>query len=156
MDHSIAGRSQLFSLDSLNWDDTLCELFNVDLSCLPSLVPTLHDFGKVKIDKNNIPLLCVIGDQQAARHRRRGEAERPHEGDVITLCEDVDVIINRPFAMKAEGAFGQEAEAEHDNQRANKAGQKQQEDRSRGEEAGLAQPQADRLQSGGLRQRWRW
>ena len=35
VDHSIAGRSQLFSLDSLNWDDTLCELFNVNLSCLP-------------------------------------------------------------------------------------------------------------------------
>ena len=63
VDHSIAGRSQLFSLDSLNWDDTLCELFNVDLSCLPPLVPTLHDFGKVK---NNIPLLCIIGDQQSA------------------------------------------------------------------------------------------
>ena len=66
VDHSIAGRSQLFSLGSLNWDDTLCELFNVDLSCLPPLVPTLHDFGKVNIDKNNIPLLCIIGDQQSA------------------------------------------------------------------------------------------
>jgi glycerol kinase len=66
VDHSIAGRSQLFSLGSLNWDDTLCELFNVDLSCLPPLVPTLHDFGKVNIDKNNIPLLCIVGDQQSA------------------------------------------------------------------------------------------
>ena len=66
VDHSITGRSQLLSLNSLNWDDTLCELFNVDLSCLPPLVPTIHDFGKVKIDKHDIPLLCVIGDQQAA------------------------------------------------------------------------------------------
>jgi len=66
LDHSIAGRSQLFSLDSLNWDDTLCELFNVNLSCLPPLVPTLHNFGKIKIDKKNIPLLCIIGDQQSA------------------------------------------------------------------------------------------
>ena len=63
VDHSIAGRSQLFSLDSLNWDDTLCELFNVELSCLQPLVPTLHNFGK---DKNNIPLFCIIGDQQSA------------------------------------------------------------------------------------------
>ncbi len=66
VDHSIAGRSQLFSLDSLNWDDTLCELFNVNLSCLPPLVPTLHNFGKIKIDGKNIPLLCIIGDQQSA------------------------------------------------------------------------------------------
>ena len=66
VDHSIAGRSQLFSLDSLNWDDTLCKLFNVNLSCLPPLVPTLHNFGKIKIDGKNIPLLCIIGDQQSA------------------------------------------------------------------------------------------
>ena len=66
VDHSIAGRSQLFSLDSLNWDKTLCELFNVDFLCLPPLVPTLKYFGKVNIDKSDIPLLCIIGDQQSS------------------------------------------------------------------------------------------
>lgn len=66
VDHSIAGRSQLFSLASLNWDDSLYKLFNVNRSSLPPLVPTIHDFGKVTNNHQSIPLFCVIGDQQAA------------------------------------------------------------------------------------------
>ncbi len=66
VDHSIAGRSQLFSLDSLNWDESLCELFHVNISSLPPLVPTIHKFGDIAIDNHSIPLSCVIGDQQAA------------------------------------------------------------------------------------------
>jgi glycerol kinase len=66
VDHSIAGRSQLFSLDSLRWDKTLCELFNIQTSSLPLLVPTVHKFGNVTFENQSIPISCVIGDQQAA------------------------------------------------------------------------------------------
>jgi len=66
IDHSIAGRSQLYSLDSLIWDQKLCNLFNVNSLCLPPLVPTVHSFGKIKIDNYSLPLNCVVGDQQAA------------------------------------------------------------------------------------------
>ena len=66
IDHSIAGRSQLFSIASRTWDQELCDLFSVNSSCLPALVPTVHNFGNINIDNHLIPLNCVIGDQQAA------------------------------------------------------------------------------------------
>ncbi len=66
IDHSIAGRSQLYSLESITWNQKLCNLFNVSSLCLPPLVPTIHNFGKINVDNYSIPLNCVVGDQQAA------------------------------------------------------------------------------------------
>ncbi|MEE8341711.1 MAG: FGGY family carbohydrate kinase [Candidatus Neomarinimicrobiota bacterium] len=65
-DESIAGRSLLMNLDKIEWDEELCSLFGVPMSCLPSLKPTVHDYGLVEIGDDHIPLYCVIGDQQAA------------------------------------------------------------------------------------------
>lgn len=66
LDESIAGRSLLMNLNETSWDDELCSLFGVPLHCLPPLKPTVHNYGIVEIDDVQIPLNCVIGDQQAA------------------------------------------------------------------------------------------
>ena len=66
IDQSIAGRSLLMNLSTLVWDDYLLDLFEVMDNCLPRIVPTCHNYGTIPIDGNKIPLLCVIGDQQAS------------------------------------------------------------------------------------------
>ncbi|MFC1785794.1 FGGY family carbohydrate kinase [Candidatus Neomarinimicrobiota bacterium] len=66
LDESIAGRSLLMNLDKIAWDHELCSLFSVPMDCLPPLKPTVHNFGLVEIDDIQIPLNCVIGDQQSA------------------------------------------------------------------------------------------
>ena len=66
LDESIAGRSLLMNLDEIAWDYELCSLFVIPMDCLTPLAPTVHNFGKVEIDDVQIPLNCVIGDQQAA------------------------------------------------------------------------------------------
>jgi glycerol kinase len=65
-DESIAGRSLLMNLDEIVWDEKLCSLFDIPIACLPLLKPTINQFGLVEIDDIQIPLICVIGDQQAA------------------------------------------------------------------------------------------
>lgn len=62
IDHTIAGRTQLMNIKALQWDDELCAIFHADKKSLPEIVPSLNRFGLYK----NIPLLCVIGDQQSA------------------------------------------------------------------------------------------
>lgn len=64
IDHSIAGRSLLLNVDTLQWDNELCSLFDVNTTCLPPIYPTLDKYGTIK--KFGISLNCVIGDQQAA------------------------------------------------------------------------------------------
>ena len=66
LDESIAGRSLLMNLNDTAWDHELCSLFGVPIHCLPPLKPTVHNYGFVDIDDVQIPLNCVIGDQQAA------------------------------------------------------------------------------------------
>ncbi len=66
MDESIASRSLLFNLNDLTWDQDLLKLFEVPINCLPDIVHTCGDFGTVSIGTISVPLLCVIGDQQAS------------------------------------------------------------------------------------------
>ena len=64
VDESIAGRSLLFNLESGTWDAELLDIFGISESSLPLLKPTCGSFGEVH--EYGVPLLCVIGDQQAS------------------------------------------------------------------------------------------
>ncbi len=66
VDHSIAGRSLFMNIDQVNWDSELCTLFRISEDVLPPLMPTSAEYGIISIDHDTVPLLCVIGDQQAA------------------------------------------------------------------------------------------
>ena len=64
LDHSIASRTLLLNINSCDWSQKCLDLFNIPKSCLPQLMPTKSDYGRVlQYDFN---LNCVIGDQQAA------------------------------------------------------------------------------------------
>tara|TARA_B100000029_G_scaffold410677_1_gene412702 strand:+ start:21644 stop:23101 length:1458 start_codon:yes stop_codon:yes gene_type:complete len=66
IDHSICGRSLLMNLSTLSWEKSLLELFQVSPQSLPRITPTCSKFGDISIFGNSIPLLCIIGDQQAS------------------------------------------------------------------------------------------
>ncbi|MEE2876715.1 MAG: FGGY family carbohydrate kinase [Candidatus Neomarinimicrobiota bacterium] len=66
IDQSIAGRSLLMNITTLQWEEDLMKLFEVGESCLPEIVPTCHNFGTVNTCGKAIPLLCIMGDQQAS------------------------------------------------------------------------------------------
>ena len=65
---SNASRTMLFSLESGDWDDELCELLRVPRRLLPSIVPSSVRFGETAADLFGapIPVSGVAGDQQAA------------------------------------------------------------------------------------------
>jgi glycerol kinase len=57
-----AGRTLLYDLQRDAWDPWLCELFGVPAEALPALRPSAGAWGEVE----GVPLLAVLGDQQAA------------------------------------------------------------------------------------------
>ena len=61
-DVTTASRTSLMSLDTLQWDDELCELFGVPRECLPEIRDTTGPFGF--IGKTSVTASMV--DQQAA------------------------------------------------------------------------------------------
>lgn len=64
IDHSNALRTQLMSLQDLDWDPWLVERFGLDGVPLPRCVPVIANYGT--LDGTSISLNAVIGDQGAA------------------------------------------------------------------------------------------
>lgn len=65
-DHTQAARMLLMNLSTLAWDKGLCERFGIPLCVLPTIAPTVADFGEIAVGSRRLPVLASIGDQQAA------------------------------------------------------------------------------------------
>jgi glycerol kinase len=74
-DVTTASRTSLMSLETLQWDQRLAELFGVPLECLPEIRSTAGAFA----DARGIPVTASLVDQQAALFghgcRRTGDAK---------------------------------------------------------------------------------
>ncbi len=66
-DYTNASRTLLFNINTLCWDETLLEIFNVPKTILPEVCPSASHFGKAKILLlEGIPIAGIAGDQQSA------------------------------------------------------------------------------------------
>jgi glycerol kinase len=67
-DVSNASRTLLFNIHTLDWDDTLLELFTIPRSMLPEVKQSSEVYGETKttIFASKVPIAGIAGDQQAA------------------------------------------------------------------------------------------
>ena len=66
-DYTNASRTLLFNIDTLTWDDTLLDIFNIPKNILPEVCPSAYNFGKAKVPPlDQIPITGIAGDQQSA------------------------------------------------------------------------------------------
>ena len=78
-DYTNAARTLLFNINTLSWDDTLLDIFNVPKAILPEVYPSANNFGTASFYRNfwletfgknisldGIPIAGIAGDQQAA------------------------------------------------------------------------------------------
>src|SRR4029079_16764074 len=65
-DPTNASRTMLFDIGSRDWSDELCDLFSVPRAVLPEVRSSSGDFGATRTFGDEIPILGVAGDQQAA------------------------------------------------------------------------------------------
>jgi glycerol kinase len=67
-DATNASRTALFDIRSGRWDEALCELFDIPMSCLPEVRDSAGDFGATAMSVlgEPLPIRGVAGDQQAA------------------------------------------------------------------------------------------
>ena len=77
-DTTNASRTLLMNLESCQWDDELCDLFQVKKEQLPTIKPSIGNFGVTKnLDflPDGIPITGILGDQQAALFGQAGTEE---------------------------------------------------------------------------------
>ena len=78
-DYTNASRTMLFNINTLSWDETLLEIFNVPKAILPEVWPSANNFGTASFYRNfwletfgknisldGMPITGIAGDQQAA------------------------------------------------------------------------------------------
>jgi glycerol kinase len=81
---TMAARTLLYELTSGTWSDELCRQFKVDAKRLPSIAPSLSLHATVE----GVPLMAVLGDQQAALLGRFNTHSRAllNLGTIASLC----------------------------------------------------------------------
>ena len=65
-DVSNASRTQLFNINTMDWDEELLQLFGIPTSMLPTVLQSSDNYGTAHIHGREIPILGVAGDQQSA------------------------------------------------------------------------------------------
>ena len=102
----MAARTMLYSLRDRTWSDRLCRQFKVDKQRLPSIAPSIATSSMAHLIHQGIPLLALLGDQQAALLGRMSLAPKPllNLGTIASLSIFTgDQILWKP-AMKT-GVF---------------------------------------------------
>ena len=67
-DVSNASRTMLFNINTLEWDEELCDIFDIPMNMLPDVKPSsaIYGYTDAKILGREIAIAGVAGDQQAA------------------------------------------------------------------------------------------
>jgi len=74
-DASNASRTMLMDLDSCQFDQELCSLFEIPIKALPEICDSFYHFGKTKnlsFLPDGIPITGILGDQQSALFGQAG------------------------------------------------------------------------------------
>lgn len=61
-----ASRTMLMNLAERTWDPKLLEFFDIPEAILPTICPSLHDYGVATEVLAGVPISAALGDQQAA------------------------------------------------------------------------------------------
>ena len=61
-----ASRTMLFNINTLMWDEKLLNQFKIKQNCLPKVLPCNSNFGFAQTCVGELPILSVMGDQQAS------------------------------------------------------------------------------------------
>ncbi len=65
-DRTNASRTMLYNINTLEWDEKLCEIFGVPLSMLPEVRSSSEYYGSMNLMGAEVPICGIAGDQQAA------------------------------------------------------------------------------------------
>ena len=65
-DRTNASRTMLYNINTLEWDEELCRIFDVPMNMLPEVRSSSEVYGYVRMMGAKVPISGIAGDQQAA------------------------------------------------------------------------------------------
>ncbi len=110
-----ASRTQLLNIKSLNWDNELCEIFDIKTSELPAVCDCDSFFGMTNFEgifPKSIPIYSMIGDSQAALFAHSGSEEAAVKAtygtgtSVMMNIGDIPIIADKGIVTSVGIRFG--------------------------------------------------
>jgi glycerol kinase len=114
-DYTNAGRTMIYDIHTLDWDDTLLHALDIPRAMLPEVRPSSCVYGRANIQGTEIPIAGISGDQQAALFGQccfeKGEAKNTYGTGCFLLmntgeepCESRNGLLTT-IAAGAEGTL---------------------------------------------------
>jgi glycerol kinase len=105
-----ASRTQLMSLETLDWDDELLSAFGIPRQVLPKIRSSSECYGPAKLDAiQGVPVAGILGDQQAALFGQTcfdaGEAKNTYGTGCFLLMNTGTGIVQSRFGLLTTVAF---------------------------------------------------
>jgi glycerol kinase len=102
-DDTMAARTMLYALEERSWSDWLCSRFDIDRRRIARITPSLSLHLQYPTDNGELPLMAVLGDQQAALIGRWSRERRPllNLGTIASLTFNTGAQIVRKPALKS-------------------------------------------------------
>jgi len=105
-----ASRTQLFNLNTLDWDDELLQAFEIPRAMLPQVRSSSEMYGKVaEGPASGVPIAGILGDQQAALVGqacfRPGEAKNTYGTGCFLLMNTAEKIVPSQFGLLTTVAY---------------------------------------------------
>jgi glycerol kinase len=109
---SNASRTMLMNLETFNWDSDLMNFFGISREFLPEIKESFTNFGETKnagILPNGIPILSILGDQQAALFGqacvRVGDIKATYGTGAFLLLNTGEKIIHSTTGLLSTAAY---------------------------------------------------
>ncbi|MCE2928741.1 MAG: glycerol kinase GlpK [Candidatus Caenarcaniphilales bacterium] len=91
-DTSNASRTMLYDIHQNQWDDLILETLAIPKSLLPKVIDSNANFGEAEINGKKIPILAVLGDQQAAYYAYGAKAKATYGTGTFLLLPNSGII----------------------------------------------------------------
>jgi len=109
-----ASRTLLMDLETLNWSENIAKELNIPISSLPTIKPSLSNFGTNTEILKDTPISAVLGDQQAALFGQNclneGEVKNTYGTGCFALINTGSEIIKSSNGLLSTVAYQVEGE----------------------------------------------
>jgi glycerol kinase len=117
-DVSNASRTQLMSLSTLQWDESILRDFNIPAQILPKIASSSEIYGHAKLPAiRDVPIAGVLGDQQAALIGqvcfKPGQAKNTYGTGCFMLLNTGEKIVPSKFGLITTVAYKLGTESAH-------------------------------------------
>jgi glycerol kinase len=118
-DYSNASRTLLFNINTLKWDEELCDILDIPMSILPEAKPSSCIYGEADKEFFGAPILIAgaAGDQQAALFGqtcfRQGEAKNTYGTGCFMLMNVGDKPVYSENGLLTTIAWGLDGEVDY-------------------------------------------